>query len=157
MSQDSLAPILLAAGEGKTLSLLGAIIVVKAGQEETGGRFSLIDYRAPAHWPGPPLHVHQRTDETFYVFEGTFRFQIGDSQSFDLEPGGFVFVPRNTPHKLSNPLDAPGRHLVLVTPGGFEGYFEEVAAWLEQDPTWPPQDREAFARLMLKYDTHPAT
>ena len=150
------APKTLHAGEGKQLSLLGSTITIKSRKEETEGRFSLIDYRAPAHWPGPAPHVHKETDEAFYILEGTFRFCVGEAEPFDVGPGGFVFVPRGTPHKLSNPADQSGRHLVLVTPGGFEGYFEEVAAWLERDPQWPPRDGEAFIHLMARYDTYAA-
>ena len=156
MTTTQLAAKALHEGEGKRLSILGSTIVIKADKEATGGGYSLVDYTAPANWPGPPRHIHKETDETFYILESTFRFQISEAEPFDIGPGGFVFVPRGTPHKLSNPADQPGRHLVLITPGGFEGYFEELATWLERNPVWPPRDGEAFARLMARYDTYPA-
>ena len=35
-------------------------------------------------------------------------------------------MPPGTPHTFANPSDRPARMLVLVTPGGFERYFEAL-------------------------------
>jgi mannose-6-phosphate isomerase-like protein (cupin superfamily) len=100
----------------------GNHVEVKAGGEQSGGRLTLIEGTHMPH-TGPPLHVHDDVDETFYVLEGSYAITCGD-RIFDAGPGTLVFVPHGTPHRfeLGN---APGRMLLLYAPGGFEGYFEE--------------------------------
>ncbi len=41
--------------------------------------------------------------------------------------GGFAFVPGDVPHTFSNQLPAELRFLLICTPGGFEGFFREMA------------------------------
>jgi uncharacterized cupin superfamily protein len=47
-------------------------MVIKAGAEETGGRFTLIEQVAPAGFRPPP-HIHHNEDGAFYVLEGNSR------------------------------------------------------------------------------------
>ena len=42
--------------------------------------------------------------------------------------GGSAFAPRGTAHKYKNFGPAPARHLVMVTPGGFQRFFEELTS-----------------------------
>ena len=72
---------------------------------------------------GPPLHAHVHADEIFYVLEGSYTITCG-KRIFDASPGTFVFVPHGTPHRFEVG-NAPGRMLLIYTPAGFEGYFEE--------------------------------
>ena len=37
-----------------------------------------------------------------------------------------VFAPREVPHKLTNVSAGPSTHLGIVSPAGFERFFEEV-------------------------------
>jgi quercetin dioxygenase-like cupin family protein len=70
---------------------------------------------------GPPLHVHEREDETFIVLEGRFEFQIRDER-FEVGRGDTVFGPRGVPHTF-RALEGGGRMCVAFSPGGFEDYF----------------------------------
>ena len=76
---------------------------------------------------GPPLHVHHDAEEIFAILAGRYRFQCGDDVT-DAAPGDVVLVPRGTPHTYLNTGDGTGRLLVTMRPGGFERFFEEVAA-----------------------------
>jgi len=75
---------------------------------------------------GPPLHVHKDADETFLVLAGTVDFARADDR-LTLGPGGTVFVPRGTPHTFRVRDDGPADMVTIMTPGGFEGFFVEVA------------------------------
>jgi hypothetical protein len=44
-------------------------MTLKATRESTGGAYGLVDSWVPAG-ASPPLHVHHREDEAFYVIEG---------------------------------------------------------------------------------------
>jgi mannose-6-phosphate isomerase-like protein (cupin superfamily) len=88
---------------------------------------------------GPPLHLHEREDESWYVLEGRLRFRLAETLA-DAPAGTFVFVPRGTPHCFQNAGEEPARILVLFTPSGMEGFFDRFAELPAFDPS-------AFARL----------
>ena len=62
-----------------------------------------------------PFHLHPNTDETFYVADGEATFRLGDRE-LQLGAGSLVFVPRGTPHTVSNSGDVPVRGLILISP-----------------------------------------
>ena len=47
-----------------------------------------------------PWHVHQDEDEFFLVWKGTFRVEFRD-QTFVLEPGECIVVPRGVEHRTA--------------------------------------------------------
>jgi mannose-6-phosphate isomerase-like protein (cupin superfamily) len=125
-SQAERKPVVLHANEGAVVNTR-AQRVVKAGTQMTEGRFSLHVVSCEAGYQGPPLHIHQRNDEAFFVVEGDLRFRVGE-ETVSVGPGGFVFVPAGTAHSFANDSDAASRHIELFAPGDFESYFFERAA-----------------------------
>jgi len=111
-------------------------ITVLLRSEETAGVLALVETRAPAGSPGPRLHRHE-FDETFYVLEGELTFQLVD-ELVTAGPGEVVFAPRGVPHTFANPRDEPAHTLVVVTPAGFEAYFEALAAAIADRGGFPP-------------------
>lgn len=111
-------------GQGERVNFRGQVSLIRARGEHTGGQFSVLETRTPKGG-GPPRHLHEREDESFYVLEGEFEITIGD-ESTTAKPGTFVFAPRGVPHGYVA-TEGPGRHLTLVTPAGFEGFFGDVA------------------------------
>ncbi len=112
---------------------------------ESGGAVGVFEDRTPPG-EGPPLHVHHREDEIFHIREGRFRMWCAD-RSWDVGPGETVFLPRGVPHTFRNIGDAPGRKLVVVTPGGFERMFVDAARRGLTIPT----DIGAFVALAAEY------
>ena len=49
------------------------------------------------------LHLHERTDEFYYVIDGQGTMILGDDQ-IELHRGVVVYVPRGTPHKAVGKL-----------------------------------------------------
>jgi mannose-6-phosphate isomerase-like protein (cupin superfamily) len=119
--------------------VLGGSIAVRLRREQTDGRLGLIEQVIPGGYPGPALHVHPDFDETFYVIDGTLALRLGD-EARDAGPGTVVFVPRGTPHTFANTAPEPARTLVLVTPGGFEEYFEELIGLIARTGGLPPEE-----------------
>ena len=123
-------------------AFLGGSIHVRVRSEDTGSRFGLIEQVVPAGFPGPPLHVHPDFEETFYVIEGEIAVRVGD-EAHDAGPGTVAVVPPGMPHTFANPSDGPARMLVLVTPGGFERYFEALIAAVRDAGGFPPPEELA--------------
>ena len=42
-------------------------------------------------------------------------------------PGGSIFLPRGIPHTFRVLGERPGRNLTILTPGGMEEFFVDVA------------------------------
>jgi mannose-6-phosphate isomerase-like protein (cupin superfamily) len=95
------------------------------GGEDAGGRFSLVEHPMPPRALAAPLHRHSREDEYSFVLEGKMGAQLGDDVVY-AEAGDLVFKPRHQWHTFWNSGDAPCRILELISPAGFEGYFEEL-------------------------------
>jgi mannose-6-phosphate isomerase-like protein (cupin superfamily) len=102
-----------------------ATILVRASSESTGGALSLFEELAPMI--DTPRHVHSLDDELFYVLEGEHVIDVGDVEH-RVGPGGSVFGPRGIPHAQRRVVPGEGRLLVLTVPGGFDGFFRELAA-----------------------------
>jgi quercetin dioxygenase-like cupin family protein len=124
---------------------------VKIGAEQTGGGLSQIlckDLRGGA----PPLHIHHREDETFYVIAGEISFFVGD-QRIEATAGDFVFAPKGVPHAFLVTSDR-AEYLASFSPAGAEQFFAEVAPPVASgDATARPSaaDPEEFARTAARY------
>src|ERR671935_249577 len=93
--------------------------------EEAGERFSLVEHPMSARALAAPLHRHNREDEYSYVLEGRVGALLGDEVLIG-EPGDLIFKPRNQWHTFWNAGDEPARLLEIISPAGFERYFEEL-------------------------------
>lgn len=133
-------------------ALLGGSIHIRARSEDTDGRFGLIEQVVPAGFPGPALHVHPDFEETFYVIDGEIAFRVGD-EAHDAGPGTVAVIPPNTPHTFANPSNQTARMLVLVTPGGFERYFEALITAVRDAGGFPPP--EELAALGMAHGSVP--
>jgi hypothetical protein len=100
-------------------------ILVRASSESTGGALSLFEEVPPL--VDTPRHVHTHEDELFYVLDGEHVIEVGHEEH-RVGPGGAVFAPRGIPHAQRRVVPGEGRLLVLTVPGGFEGFFRELAA-----------------------------
>jgi mannose-6-phosphate isomerase-like protein (cupin superfamily) len=93
---------------------------------DSGGRFSLVEHPIIPRGLAAPMHMHTREDEYSFILEGRWGFQLGDKIVYG-EPGDLVYKPRNVWHTFWNAGDTPGRLLEVISPSGFEHYFEEFA------------------------------
>ena len=88
---------------------------------------------------GPPLHVHSREDEVFYVLEGDLVFEIDGAREI-VGPGGSVYLKRGVPHRYQNFTDRDARLLIGVVPGAFQEFFAELSAATPAGGGMPPMD-----------------
>jgi mannose-6-phosphate isomerase-like protein (cupin superfamily) len=143
----------VASGEGEASWFLTNHMTVKATAEMTGGAFGLVEsWVAPGS--SPPLHVHHREDEAFWVLDGELTFRCGD-RTFSAGPGSFTFLPRDVPHTFVVEGDTPARLLTLLTPGGCERFFVDGGRPAEHEglPPAAPPDIEKLRRVAAEYDS----
>lgn len=120
---------------------------------QTGGAMSIVDSWSPVG-SGPPRHVHEKEDETFVMISGTSKAWI-DGEELIAGPGESVFIPRGTNHTFKVIGDEPSRHLVILTPGGFEGFFADMAAGQFRIPDDMPAIEESARRHHLSFTGPP--
>lgn len=105
--------------------------VVKAGELSPGRGAAVLEFTT---WKGeePPDHTHETEDEAIYVLRGELTFRCG-GETFNVETGGFVYLPRGIEHGYTIRSKGPVRLLVLTFPvrsepgagwGGFIGGIE---------------------------------
>jgi len=105
---------------------------------------------------GPPRHVHEDADEAFYVLEGEAEVLV-DGKTKKIAAGEAGFAPKGKEHTFRFTGEKGGKVLVVVTPGGFEGFFgatvdlklpdqmpelEKISAEFGQKFTGPPLGKE---------------
>jgi mannose-6-phosphate isomerase-like protein (cupin superfamily) len=141
----------LAPGEGETIWFLHNRMTIKATASGTGGAYGLFEtWVAPGF--SPPLHVHHREDESFWILDGDFTMRCGD-ETFRGTTGAYFFLPRGVPHTFVNESSSPGHLLTLLTPGGGEAAFVEGGRPAEREglPPAAPIDVEQLRRIGQKY------
>jgi mannose-6-phosphate isomerase-like protein (cupin superfamily) len=132
----------------ETVDLIGATVNFIPMDQRTP--YSLIEWDARVGAASPPVHVHNNTDESFYVMSGKFAFLLDGVQTFE-SPGAHVMVPMGHPHTFWNAGRKPARCLVIISPPGFEAYFRELAMLLATAESEEEQI-QARVRLSAKYD-----
>lgn len=109
---------------------------------ESAGRFSVVHHPIAPRALAAPLHRHDREDEFSYVLSGTLGALLGD-EVVTAGPGAWVRKPRRQWHTFWNAGDTRCEIIEVISPGGFENYFREVAA------AWG--DVRRFAEINAKY------
>jgi mannose-6-phosphate isomerase-like protein (cupin superfamily) len=112
-------------GDGKTVQLGSIGCRFMIGTAESGGGFSLVEHPMPPRRLAAPLHRHSREDEYSFVLEGRLGALLGDEVVYG-EVGDLVFKPRDQWHTFWNAGDEPARILEIISPGGFEKFFDEM-------------------------------
>ena len=139
MSHIALSP-----GDGKAVTLgpntIG--VIFKLYSEDTGGNFSIVEHPIQPKMIAQP-HLHHDEDEYSYVLEGEVAFQLGEEIIYGT-PGTLIAKPRGIWHAFWNQSTSPARILEIISPGGFERFFEELAE-LYTDGRMP----ESEPRLVL--------
>lgn len=99
---------------------------------------------------GPARHVHHDADETFYILQGEMTFWL-EGELMKRGAGDCVFIPRGKHHTFVVVGSEPARMLVMMTPGGFEGFFAEVAARNLRAPEDMPEISAIGTRYHLEF------
>ena len=116
-------------GGGK-LNVLGIPMVIRIHGRDTNGIVSAVESH-DVTGGGPPPHIHHREDETFQILEGEYEWTVG-GKTFVAKKGATIFAPRGVPHTYRYLGQTLGRLMCVITPAGFEGFFEQIRALTPQ-------------------------
>lgn len=126
---NRIQPYALNAGEGWTYRF-GIDFTVKAGEVQKNNGAAFLEY-VTKKGEEPPSHKHETEDEMFYVLDGSITFLCGE-ESFELEKGGFIFLPRGIEHSYTIGGEEPVRLIVVTSPvreqpgGGWGGFVADM-------------------------------
>jgi quercetin dioxygenase-like cupin family protein len=132
-------------GKAGTLGSIGVRFML--GGSEADGRFSVVEHPMPPRALAAPLHRHANEDEYSYVLYGRMGALLGDEVVYG-EAGDFIFKPRNQWHTFWNAGDEPASILEIISPAGFERFFEEL---VDLDPEAGPPTPDRLAALAAPY------
>jgi uncharacterized cupin superfamily protein len=79
----------------------------------------------------PPLHIHHREDEAWYVIDGQMTFYVGE-QVLVATSGDFVYAPMGIAHTFTVDVE-PTRVLVFASPAGFEHFAADLGTPADSD------------------------
>jgi quercetin 2,3-dioxygenase len=128
-------PKIVSAGQGECAEAFGDRVRILVSSAESDGRFCAVEAETPS-FMGPPPHLHERDDETFFILAGRYEFTLGDAR-VQAEAGDVIFAPRGVPHTFRVVSAQTGRLLVFATPGGFDVFFGECARLFESGDATP--------------------
>lgn len=141
---------MVGAGDGPLVDLGGVGVHFKVRGAQTGGGFAVVEHPVE---PGVIVepHTHQHEDELSFVLEGTIWVRVGD-QEMEATAGSYVWKPRRVPHTFWNAGPEPARLLEVISPGGFEDFFEEIAGLLQREQQPDDEIAALCDRYGLEFD-----
>jgi quercetin dioxygenase-like cupin family protein len=135
-------PKVVQAADARRIALYDVKFRYGIGAGESDGTLSMLEVTIPPRTLIKP-HAHGREDEFTLVLEGTVGAALGDETVERVEAGSWLVKPRSIRHAMWNVGETPARILEVVTPGGLERYFEEIAPVLMQHgPEWTKRYNE---------------
>ena len=114
---------------------------IKVSAKDTNGDLTIFEYIGNDKG-GPPLHIHHKQDEVFFILEGEYLFQVGD-EKHNLKSGDTIFLPRTVPHTFAQ-LTQKGKMFYLFQPSGKMEDFFRKAGEVKGAPT-PEEGAKLFA------------
>ena len=134
--------------------LFGDTYTIHVTGKDTAGEYAVLEVSSPSG-SGPPLHKHTREVEGFYIMNGEFTFQYGDTK-LKAEPGTFVHLKKHIPHSFKSVGSDTGKMLTTIVPAGFENFFIDAGKPISDDSFSPPLEnidiREIIKLLKERYD-----
>jgi quercetin dioxygenase-like cupin family protein len=122
----------------------------RLGGEHTGGQVAIVEHPFPPGALVPP-HVHTREDEFSIVTAGAIGFRSGADEVV-LEAGGYISKPRGEVHTMWNAGPDEARMIEVITPSGFERFFQELADVVASGPPDPTAIESLAASYGLFFD-----
>jgi quercetin dioxygenase-like cupin family protein len=118
------------------ISVACGIYTILVSDEETGGRYCLIDMLVPPGG-GPSPHRHD-FEEMFTILDGEIELTFRGAPE-QASAGSTVNIPANAPHSFKNKSDKPARLLCMCTPAGQEEFFMAVGDPVDSRTAPPPK------------------
>lgn len=143
----------LKSGEGTQGWLGGLGVRFMIPGADSGGGFSLVEHPLQPRALAAPLHRHSREDEYSLIVSGRVGALLGDDVVYG-EPGDLIWKPRGQWHTFWNAGDGSASLLEIISPAGFEKYFQELIQSFGDGKPQPDKIAPIAARYGLELDPH---
>jgi quercetin dioxygenase-like cupin family protein len=124
---------------------------VRVRGADTSGAFCIVEMRG-RRGDMPPLHVHEREDEAFYVLEGRMTLHVPGA-TVELAAGDAYAAKRGIPHVYRVDSDE-ARWLAVCSPAGFDEFVCDAGEPAPEEtlpPLHRPFDPGRLAELAASY------
>jgi mannose-6-phosphate isomerase-like protein (cupin superfamily) len=128
-----------------TFTVGRTVVTVKVDNDVTEGALALVQLDIPPGAPAPPVHIHHRASETFYVLDGQVTFTRG-TDSIDAGAGAALHIPAGLPHTMTNAGSTHALVLELYAPGALLELVREVGGLLGSGQPIAPDELRALYR-----------
>ena len=119
---------------------------------QTGGAFTMFEFRVPVAARVPVPHSHESFDETVFGLDGVTTWTLS-GESVAVGPGEVLFIPRGTVHGFDNRGTPAARALSFITPGLLgPRFFQEVGAIVNAGG---PPDIARITQVMQRHGLRP--
>jgi quercetin dioxygenase-like cupin family protein len=119
---------------------------------QTGGAFTMFEFRVPVAARVPVPHSHEFFDETVFGLEGVTTWMVF-GESVTVGRGDVLFIPRGAVHGFDNRGTAAARGLSVITPGLLgPSFFQEIGAIVNAGG---PPDIARIAQVMQRHGLRP--
>jgi len=149
-------PFIRKAGTARKQLVGGQIIHVLAEGHETAGAFGMVICDSVIDERPIPRHYHEREHDTWFCLRGQLQIWANDTSRV-LNAGDFAYVPPGDVHSYQ--CKSPQTQFFgVVSPGGWEGFFDMAGETWEADGLPEPGHPFDFGKMkaaMGKYDVHP--
>ena len=126
MIDTTAAAHLYAAGQGTVTHLFADEIAVKEQRPEVDVFEAVLHAGCE-----PPVHIHRREDELFYVVSGGITAFVR-GEEIPVQEGSLLSMPRGIAHTYAVDTGT-ARVLAMTSPGGFARMFADLAAAFGDD------------------------
>lgn len=110
----------------ESLELLGFRVTFHS---PPNSRVALMEWEAPPGTGAIPVHLHERTEEGFYVLRGELALWVDDAV-LARGAGSYTVIRPGQRHSFWNPGGRPAAYLTPISPGGVADYLRDLAVGL---------------------------
>lgn len=147
-----LSPLVRNRGSGDMFPYFGAELERVIARSETYDALNVLRLELTPDG-SPPLHVHEREDETWVVVSGEVKFwtggdTLGACDTAILGAGGVAYGPRLVPHTFQTRTPT-AEVLIITTPGYFEDHMVAIGTTADSVVTNTAEEIAKFGVRVL--------
>jgi mannose-6-phosphate isomerase-like protein (cupin superfamily) len=130
--------------------------ITRSTEETSGELFESMHWYDPRE-PGPLVHVHPNTEDSFEVVEGALEVCV-DGAWRSVQAGETVTVPAGVPHTFRNASDEPVKVVTRIQPAGrSEAFFRDMHRLIHEGKIkrLPPKEPRSAIYAAMLIDAYP--
>lgn len=130
--------------------MLGDVYTILTPGDRVDDRYCWVE-AAVGPGNGPPMHLHRREDEAFFMLEGSLTFTV-DGREITASAGDALSVPAGVGHTFRNDTDRLARYLVQTTPAAFDRMVMACGSPVDSDAAPRPPTEDEIAGVVARLD-----